>query len=47
MPMRTFTRKKTKPKVMFKKDGSLSKQGKEMGDAYYKRTCLDLTMQVE
>lgn len=29
MPMRTLTGIKTKPKVMFKKDGSLSKQGKE------------------
>ena len=29
MPMRTLTRIKTKPKVMFKKDGSLSKQGQE------------------
>ena len=29
MPMRTLFRKKTKPKVMYKKDGSLSKQGLE------------------
>ena len=29
MPMRTLFRKKTKPKVMHKKDGTLSKQGEE------------------
>jgi len=29
MPMRTLFRKKSKPKVMYKKDGSLSKQGAE------------------
>ena len=32
MPMRTLFRKKSKPKVMYKKDGTLTKQGKEWND---------------
>lgn len=32
MPMRTLFRKKSKPKVMYKKDGTLTKQGQEWND---------------
>ena len=46
MPMRTLSRIKTKPKVMLKKDGSLSKQGKEWEMLTTREACLDLTMQV-